>query len=590
MSRRADTHKQTNAVQHSRSARPAKGSSGATNGVRAISHIQRAIGNQAALAPAQPASERIETDRAEHAGAGDGENRTGMPRHLKAGLEALSGIDLSSVRVHRNSPKPEQVNAHAFTQGDEIHLAPGQERYLPHEGWHAVQQMQGRVNDVGLRLNDLSINDDPTLEAEADRMGARALSDPLPMRHGRLQAHASMGDRSSFPVQRAVRINGGATRVAEAQYRPGGVKASVGTRFNVASLLDDGVRRVFTSETELENYANGRTDYIGDVVTASTGTIWYRLPPNSLTVLGEFHGNALGNVEDVILGLNTSRFMYEAYNQLTPVRPFTGPFTGTQARMDRIHRGRRSAPRVDRRRFDPSLENIVIKALTGAAIYRNEYLPENPSAMNATRQRYWGARASTSGYSYGERTALYLSMAIHIANDLSSYGFGPESIIETDYYRSGRRLVEFYLANRVELDRFMTTKDASDLIGIYELTSPNAFRNLPLLRDFSVVMHEYGSRYIEQLGTQTGNATLQAQGAALAGNLGAGIDDLGPAREEIMWQRVLQARANRYLLVGMGDAHHTNLTPRLDAAGIAHEEVSESLERQRREVHAGWRP
>ena len=79
-------------------------------------------------------------------GNGDmAESHTGMPRPLKAGLESLSGIDLSGVRVHKNSSKPGQINALAYTQGQEIHASQGQEKHLPHEGWHAVQQMQGRV-------------------------------------------------------------------------------------------------------------------------------------------------------------------------------------------------------------------------------------------------------------------------------------------------------------------------------------------------------------------------------------------------------------------------------------------------------------
>ena len=63
-------------------------------------------------------------------------NRTGMPDHLKSGLENLSGV-----RVHYNSSQPGQFNALAYTQGQKIHVAPGQEKHLPHEGWHAVQQM-----------------------------------------------------------------------------------------------------------------------------------------------------------------------------------------------------------------------------------------------------------------------------------------------------------------------------------------------------------------------------------------------------------------------------------------------------------------
>ncbi len=49
---------------------------------------------------------------------GKGEKiNTGMPDNLKAGVESLSGIDMSDVRVHYLSSKPTEVGALAYTQG-----------------------------------------------------------------------------------------------------------------------------------------------------------------------------------------------------------------------------------------------------------------------------------------------------------------------------------------------------------------------------------------------------------------------------------------------------------------------------------------
>jgi hypothetical protein len=101
-------------------------------------------------------------------------NKTGLPDRLKAGVEALSGFSMDHVRVHRDSPKPAQLNAHAYAQGSDIHLAPGQERHLPHEAWHLVQQAQGRVQPTRQLKEKVPINDDRGLEREADRMGAKA--------------------------------------------------------------------------------------------------------------------------------------------------------------------------------------------------------------------------------------------------------------------------------------------------------------------------------------------------------------------------------------------------------------------------------
>ncbi|NEP49511.1 MAG: DUF4157 domain-containing protein [Moorea sp. SIO3C2] len=101
------------------------------------------------------------------------ENKTGLPDGLKEGIESLSGFDLSGVRVNYNSPKPAQLNAHAYTQGQAIEVAPGQARHLPHEAWHVVQQKQGRVRPTK-EVMGYRVNDDQALEREADVMGKRA--------------------------------------------------------------------------------------------------------------------------------------------------------------------------------------------------------------------------------------------------------------------------------------------------------------------------------------------------------------------------------------------------------------------------------
>ena len=101
-------------------------------------------------------------------------NRTGLPDRLKGGIETLSGIAMDDVRVHRNSVLPGTVRAYAYARGTDIHLAPGQERHLPHEAWHVVQQKQRRVRATLQTKSGVAINDDKGLEREADAMGARA--------------------------------------------------------------------------------------------------------------------------------------------------------------------------------------------------------------------------------------------------------------------------------------------------------------------------------------------------------------------------------------------------------------------------------
>lgn len=134
------------------------------------------------------------------------ENNTGLPDNLKSGIENLSGYSMDDVKVHRNSDKPAQLQAHAYAQGTDIHLGPGQEKHLPHEAWHVVQQKQGRVKPTKQLKSTVKINDDDGLEKEADVMGARALqfNEDAIVQKKLLQAGSTGGQ----VLQRVIRIKG----------------------------------------------------------------------------------------------------------------------------------------------------------------------------------------------------------------------------------------------------------------------------------------------------------------------------------------------------------------------------------------------
>jgi hypothetical protein len=95
-----------------------------------------------------------------------------LPDRLKTAVEALSGVSMQDVKVHYNSARPIHMQALAYTQGTDIYLAPGQEKHLPHEVWHVVQQKQGRVPPT-LQAKGVNMNDDPGLEQEATVMGQK---------------------------------------------------------------------------------------------------------------------------------------------------------------------------------------------------------------------------------------------------------------------------------------------------------------------------------------------------------------------------------------------------------------------------------
>lgn len=105
-------------------------------------------------------------------------NNTGLPDNLKTGIESLSGYSMDDVKVHYNSGNPAQLNALAYAQGTDIHVAPGQEKHLPHEAWHVVQQKQGRVQPT-MQLQGVNVNDNEGLEKEADVMGKISLNNKL---------------------------------------------------------------------------------------------------------------------------------------------------------------------------------------------------------------------------------------------------------------------------------------------------------------------------------------------------------------------------------------------------------------------------
>lgn len=122
-----------------------------------------------------------------------GANNTGLPQNLKSGVENLSGFSLDDVKVHYNSSQPAQLQANAFAQGSDIHIGPGQEKHLPHEAWHVVQQKEGRVQPTR-QLKAFKINDDAGLEKEADVMGAKASNQSIEQAGQKIQQkHVDIG-------------------------------------------------------------------------------------------------------------------------------------------------------------------------------------------------------------------------------------------------------------------------------------------------------------------------------------------------------------------------------------------------------------
>ena len=127
----------------------------------------------------------------------EGKTIQALPDNLKAGIENLSGYSMNDVKVHRNSDKPGQLQAHAYAQGTDIHLGPGQEKHLPHEAWHVVQQKQGRVKPTMQMKGNVNVNDDVGLEKEANVMGQRATTPIQPRKNT-----SQLGIKGSNTIQK----------------------------------------------------------------------------------------------------------------------------------------------------------------------------------------------------------------------------------------------------------------------------------------------------------------------------------------------------------------------------------------------------
>ncbi len=95
-------------------------------------------------------------------------NQTGIPTGVKRKYEAVSGKSFDDVRIHYNSNAPLQLRAYAYTRGNDVYIAPGQEKYLGHELGHVVQQKKGMVR-ANTCLNGIPLNTEERLEREADR-------------------------------------------------------------------------------------------------------------------------------------------------------------------------------------------------------------------------------------------------------------------------------------------------------------------------------------------------------------------------------------------------------------------------------------
>jgi hypothetical protein len=225
------------------------------------------------------------------------------------------GADLRRVRIHADTTADQlsrALNADAFTTGTDIFFRSGQyqpatsagQHLLAHELSH-VRQQQQTTPPPSARLRLAPATD--AAEHAADQAATR-------ITHGTPAGGPATGGHAAGPaIQRKVFIG-----KKELDQLPPAGDAGQGDR-SVQSMINDHRSRYFKSEQELYDYAARRTETIGYVDKLKA---WVRLNESELLVLGEKHGKQNPTLPDVADAVGTDRWMYEQYSDL-PLWLFT---------------------------------------------------------------------------------------------------------------------------------------------------------------------------------------------------------------------------------------------------------------------------
>ena len=110
-----------------------------------------------------------------------GNNTNAMPSDRLNKMERAFGTSFSAVNFHINDKSSGDMGALAYTQGNDVHFAPGHfnpktqkgQELIGHELAHVEQQRQGRVSATRQDMQG-PVNDSIILEKEADIMGKKA--------------------------------------------------------------------------------------------------------------------------------------------------------------------------------------------------------------------------------------------------------------------------------------------------------------------------------------------------------------------------------------------------------------------------------
>ncbi len=289
-------------------------------------------------------------------------NKTGLPDRIKIGIENLSGYSMEDVKVHYNSEKPAQLQALAYTQGTDIHVAPGQEKHLPHEAWHVVQQKQGRVKPT-MQTKGMQINDDRGLEREADVMGKKVLQrQPIVPKEYDSPRRMTMNSKKLIQPDSPRNLLFG-TQTPVQMINVGWVPSNPGNWRNVTNLAGN------NAATKGGGAMNRNAVQTNNIAQAGTGAVLINLPANHM----------LSDCSNVDMPTYTqARDLAPECDHIVEVQE-GGANDYENARMiTKAENNASATPRPDTPAYGGNIADVNLRIYTPVTIHKTKAVPGGP--------------------------------------------------------------------------------------------------------------------------------------------------------------------------------------------------------------------
>lgn len=593
---------------------------------REVLQLQRTVGNQAAS--------RLLAQAAQHQPMQKKENDTGLPDNLRDGVETLSGLSMDDVKVHYNSPKPAQLQALAYTQGTDIYVSPGQERHLPHEAWHVVQQKQGRVEPT-IQTAGAQINDNRELEKEASISGDKALNmyaqgsrapsqrQPTQLLQAKLtvdpvgDCYEQQADRVADQVLR-MPLPVSEPRAALSGYPPGSPvsgkaggtgeciqrkiliekkkswdfftklfscftnlfskKKAPDLRSKViedkrdlrSKMIKDERYRYFESEDEVSRYIKGETENIGYV---QKGNTWIRIDDNELLVLGESHEEADVNLQDIVKAVGTNRFMHEGFVEC----PDQENEALSQAIRKRCHSYEDSFNIKDKKqlKYTKDTEHFSIKDDKAFPHTGESFYTRLLRTLKNIDEQIKPQNPKDPSYTFGF-SKFELDLRRAILDAAGTEGTNDQEILQT------------YYANQEIFDETAKELGAKTPLNKTQLAQKiKSKKSYDLWKGFYQEFMEYAKKKAKQEREDLGDREkkrLEKWGKWNPEFIGPNdklLKEVEEIRDISMYHHIKTAQKKGYLLYGCGDFHRQRLADILDQEGIRHQSMEDFIKTQK---------